>query len=145
MALAGLGVSGCHRPAPPTTQSHGEQASQTAAPEFADAPVETREGKALWYDVPDDSLAARRAAPGELTAASDKLPQQAYVRVMRLEPDKGTNPKPVVVRITDKGLGRRDALVEVDREAAKALGMVKDGEVRVRVEVLASKGKSPGK
>ena len=107
--------------------------------------VRTEEGKALWYDVPDSSLAARRAWPEEMTAASDRLPQDTYVRVTRLAPAKGSDPKPVVVRITDKDVGRRDALIEVDRDAARMLGMVEKGETQVRVEVLALKNATTDK
>src|SRR5436305_5673440 len=36
---------------------------------------------ASWYDVPDKSLAHRRAGAGELTAAHDRLPLGTRVRV----------------------------------------------------------------
>lgn len=147
----------CHRPPAPVRPPPGPTAGPTASlspaqqaagnkqggyPDFAVDAVKTEEGKALWYDVPDDSLAARRAWPEEMTAASDRLPQDTYVRVTRLDPDKGTVPKPVIVRITDKSVGRRDALIEVDHDAARLLGMVKEGSARVRVDVLALKNAS---
>lgn len=147
MALAVASGPACHRriPAPsePEAAAPPEQSPEMTPapvrPDFAVQTVETREGSALWYDVPDASLAARRAWPGEMTAASDKLPQNTLVRVTRLDPDKGSTPAPVVVRVTDHGVDRRDALIEVDRDAAKTLGMVKEGTARVRVEILALK------
>ena len=96
----------------------------------------TEEGVAKWYDVPERSLAQRRAWPGELTAASDRLPKESYVRVRRIDP-KGDPDKVVVVRITDDGVDSRGTLIDLCREAAETLGMVEAGQVRVRAEVLA--------
>ena len=147
-----LGLAACHRhPAPTTTSqpavspapSSRSAASVPAAakpglPDFAVQPVRTEEGTAEWYDVPDQSLAARRAWPEEMTAASDTLPQNTYVRVTPLSPEKGSGDgKPVVVRITDNGVHKQGVLIDVDRDAARALGIVKAGEARVRVEILA--------
>lgn len=134
-------LAACHRrPAPEVrTPAPGESKASPAQspagpPEFAVEPVATQEGEAVWYDVPDQSLPERRAWSGEMTAASDTLPQNAYVRVRRV--DGGKTTRSVVVRITDKGLHRKDTLIDVDRQAAESLGMVKSGAVRVRVETL---------
>ena len=108
-----------------------------ALPDFAVDAVSTREGNAVWYDVPGQSLPVRRAWSGEMTAASDTLPMNSYVRVRRI--DKGDNGKNVVVRITDSGVQRRGTLIDLNREAAETLGMVAKGAVRVRVETLALK------
>ncbi len=156
--LAAVGLAACHRsskdsPAPPRGSASPTPATGRASadgggkgrPEFAVDAAETLEGKALWYDVPESSLAARRAWPEEMTAASDRLPQNTYMRVTRIDAAKGSDPKPVVVRVTDKAIGRRDVLIEVDRDAAGALGMVKGGEARVRVEVLALKNATADK
>ena len=151
LLLTCLGLAACHRhpaPAAPSRPVAPTPSSQTAAsrpgtarsalPDFAVQPVHSEEGVAEWYDVPDDSLAARRAWPGELTAASDTLPQNTYVRVTPLSPEKGSGDgKPVVVRITDKGVHKKNVLIDVDRDAARALGIFRAGEARVRVEVLA--------
>ena len=119
--------------APPTPGS-----AKPGLPNFAVQPVRTEEGTAQWYDVPDNSLAARRAWPEEMTAASDTLPQNAYVRVTPLAPEKnGGTGQPVVVRVTDNGVHKKGVLIEVDRDAARALGIVKAGEAKVRVEVLS--------
>ena len=94
--------------------------------------------------MPENSLPQRRAWPGELTAASDRLPQESYVRVTRLD-DGGSPDKAVVVRITDNGVHNKNTIIDLDRQAAEALGMIKTGQVRVRVEVLALKNASTDK
>jgi rare lipoprotein A len=152
VALALLGTSAaCHRPAsqtartnpppanPPASQAAGSPPAQTppALPDFQVNAVATEEGNAVWYDVPAGSLAQRRAWPEEMTAASDKLPLNTYVRVTRTE-----NGKSVIVRITDHGLRKPSAIIDLDVTAAKALGMIKAGETHVKVEVLALKNAS---
>ena len=127
------------------SSSHPSTASASGSlPDFEVKPVSTSEGDAKWYDVPDDSLAQRRAWPGEMTAASDRLPKDAYVRVRRIDA-KGDPDKTVVVRITDNGVHDKNTVIDLDREAAEALGMIKAGQVRVRVEVLALKNASTDK
>ena len=145
--VVGLASAACHRPTATSAKPSGPGSSgQSAAaspgkagrPDFAVEPVRTEEGLAEWYDVPDSSLAARRGWAEEMTAASDTLPQGAYVRVTPLAPEQGSgNGKPVVVRITDNGVHKKGVLVDVDRDAARTLGIVKAGETKVRVEVLA--------
>ena len=140
-------AAGCHRrqPAPqpvlsPVTPPPHEEHAAAATPglpEFAVDAVAAHEGTAVWYDVPAQSLPERRAWSGEMTAASDTLPLNAYVRVRRVGPD--ANGRSVVVRITDTGPLHAHALIDLDRPAAEALGMVARGEVRVRVETLALK------
>ena len=139
--LAGWTACSRHVPEPPKPPSPPPtpaSASAPALPDFAVQPVSTEEGSAKWYDVPEKSLAQRRAWPGELTAASDRLPKNAYVRVRRID-GKADPDKSVVVRITDDGVDRQGTLIDLDHEAATELGMVKAGLVRVRVEVLALK------
>ena len=101
----------------------------------------THEGEAFWYDVPEQSLPQRKAWPQELTAASDTLPQNGYVRVRRTD-GKGA---PVIVRITDRGVHRKGALIDVNHAAAEALGILKSGGTRVRVETLALRNASTDK
>ena len=133
---------------PPAVQPSATAASSPAnpaapsppagLPEFEVDAVSVLEGDANWYDVPEDSLPQRRAWSGEMTAASNRLPRDAYVRVRRLD-SKGDPDKTVVVRITDNGVSRKNTVIDLDRPAAAELGMVKAGQVRVRVEVLALK------
>ena len=134
-------------PAPPSASAPSASPAPPSAhalPDFEVKPVSTSEGEAKWYDVPDNSLAQRRAWPGEMTAASDQLPRDAYVRVSRID-GKGDPDKSVVVRITDNGVHDKKTVVDLDHEAAEALGMLKVGQARVRVEVLALKNASTDK
>ena len=89
------------------------------------------EGNAVWYSVPPNSLAKRRAGIAELTAAHNRLPLGTMVRVTHL-----TNGKSVIVRITDRGITKRGALIDLCKEAAAKLGMLSEGSARVRLEIL---------
>ena len=145
------GFEACHRAGPATAQklppsgsptppqATGSAPPQTTAalPEFEDRPVSVQEGNAVWYDVPADSLAQRRAGPNELSAASDILPLHSYARVTRDE-----NGKSVIVHITDKGLHKTGVIIDLDRPAAEKLEMVKAGKAHVKVEALALKNPS---
>jgi rare lipoprotein A len=98
------------------------------------APEKSHRGRivyATWYTVPPDSLAARRAAPDEYTAAHNHLPIGTQVRI--------TNPstgKSVIVRITDRGIPRHVSQIDVCKGAAEELGIVRAGLVKVRMEIL---------
>jgi rare lipoprotein A len=87
-------------------------------------------GDAVWYDVPNDSLAKRRAGKDELTAAHNRLRLGSMVRVTHL-----ANGKSVIVRITDRGIINR-ANIDLCKEAAEALGMISEGRARVRLDLL---------
>jgi rare lipoprotein A len=93
--------------------------------------LQTEEGMAVWYPVPPNSLAKKRAGKDELTAAHNKLPFGTKVRVTHLK-----NGKNVVVRITDRGITKRHALIDLCKEAAEQLDMIREGSARVRLEVL---------
>ena len=82
-----------------------------------------------WYDVPNGSSPARRA-PGELTAAYDRLPLGTYVRVT----SKATG-SAVVVRITDGGVGKLRG-IDLCKEASEQIGLVGKGEAKVLIEEL---------
>jgi rare lipoprotein A len=90
-----------------------------------------REGYAVWYVVPPNSLAKRRAGKGELTAAHNRLPLGTMVRVTHL-----ANGQSVIVRITDRGVTKRGATIDLCKEAAEKLQMVREGMARVRLEEL---------
>jgi len=102
------------------------------------------EGMAAWYTVPTNSLAKRRAGKDELTAAHDRLPLGTNVRVTHLG-----NGKSVVVRITDRGIHNRGVLIDLCKEAAAKLDMLREGSAKVRLEVLSdnpalAKTRAPG-
>ena len=67
----------------------------------------------------------------DLTAAHTSLPFGTYVMVTNLE-----NGKSVQVRINDRGPFVRGRIIDLSYAAARVLGMVGQGVVRVRVEVL---------
>jgi rare lipoprotein A len=100
----------------------------TKAPEPKKSKIE---GVAVWYRVPPNSLAKRRAGKDELTAAHNRLPLGTKVRVTHL-----ANGKSVVVRITDRGITGRHATIDLCKEAAEQLDMLREGSARVRLEVL---------
>ncbi len=122
------------RPAAPRVLPSPTAAPTAGLPDFEVKAVSTKEGEAVWYDVPAASLAQRRAWPEEMTAASDTLAPNTYVRVLR-----PANGKTVIVRITDHGIHRRGTLIDVDRAAGEALDMIKAGTAHVKIEVLALK------
>lgn len=102
------------------------------------------EGTASWYG---KRFHGRRTANGErfnmnaLTCAHRKLPFGAKVEVTNL-----SNDKKVVLRVNDRGpySGRR--IIDVSRRAAKKLGFLHRGLVKVRIEWLKPKGfKAPEK
>jgi rare lipoprotein A (peptidoglycan hydrolase) len=98
------------------------------------APAKSHRGRlvyATWYEVPPESLAARRAAPDEYTAAHNHLPIGTQVRVT--DPNTG---KSVIVRITDRGIPRHASQIDLCKRAAQELGIVRAGRVRMRMEVL---------
>ncbi|MFL6526947.1 MAG: septal ring lytic transglycosylase RlpA family protein [Chthoniobacterales bacterium] len=86
---------------------------------------------ASWYDLPADSIAARRAPAGELTAAHDHFRIGTRLRVTRPE-----NGRSVIVRVTDRGVPRRKAPLDLCRRAAEELDMIREGTAEVQVEVL---------
>lgn len=97
-----------------------------------------QQGVASLYS---DSFHGRKTASGErydrtaLTAAHKTLPIGTEVRVTRVKTGDS-----VVVRINDRGPFIKGRIIDLSREAARELGMVKKGVVKVRVEVLNTPG-----
>jgi rare lipoprotein A len=92
------------------------------------------EGKASYYG---SRHHGRRTASGErfdqhaLTAAHRTLPFGTKVKVTNLN-----NDRTVVVRINDRGPHIRGRIIDLSREAAERLGMLRAGVAPVRVESL---------
>jgi rare lipoprotein A len=114
------------------------QAAKETKPETSKIAIS--EGYAVWYSVPPKSLAKRRAPTDELTAAHNNLPIGTRVRVTHLK-----NGKNVIVRITDRGISSRHAVIDLCKEAAAKLDMLHEGSARVRLEVLPDDKKPASK
>ncbi|MDI4636225.1 MULTISPECIES: septal ring lytic transglycosylase RlpA family protein [Halomonadaceae] len=91
-------------------------------------------GMASYYA---DRYHGRTTASGErfdqqaLTAAHRTLAFGTRVRVTRLD-----NGREVTVRINDRGPFVRGRIIDLSKRAARQLGMVRDGTVKVRLSVL---------
>ncbi len=92
-------------------------------------------GLASWYG---RQHAGRRTASGErynpyqMTAAHKILPMTTRVKVTNLE-----NGKSVIVRINDRGPFVRGRVIDLSYAAARKIGMMEKGIVRVRVVALS--------
>ena len=131
-----LACSSCRKAAIETSTPEVESPTPATKPTPEAQPTAAQtsrpiEGYAVWYEVPDDSLAKRRAGKDELTAAHNRLPLGTLVRVTHL-----ANGKSVIVRITDRGLTNRVGIIDLCKEAAEKLEMVSDGRARVRLDIL---------
>jgi rare lipoprotein A (peptidoglycan hydrolase) len=133
-------LGACHRSseqisvAPPVAAEPEEsdfQATDVADSGKTERPRLIKTLYATWYAVPVNSLAHRRAALGEMTAAHDHLPLGTRLRVINLQSGKD-----VIVRITDRGVHHRKAQLDLCREAAEQLDIVGQGIAKVRMEVL---------
>ncbi len=94
-------------------------------------------GKASYYS---DKLHNRKTASGEpydkgaLTAAHRTLPLGTVVRVTNLH-----NNRQCVVRINDRGPVRKSWLIDLSRETASRLKMLRRGIADVRVDILSDR------
>ena len=92
-------------------------------------------GLASWYG---PGFYGRRTASGTvytgtaLTAAHHSLPFGALVRVTNL-----ANGRTVVVVIDDRGPFVRGRVIDLSMAAARRLGMIQNGVVQVRLEVVS--------
>ena len=91
-------------------------------------------GVASWYGRP---FHGRRTATGErfnmnaMTAAHPTLPLPSYVRVTNLE--TGTS---VIVRVNDRGPYAHDRVIDLSKEAARHLGILKGGLAAVELNLI---------
>ncbi len=96
------------------------------------SPKITEQGRASYYA---DFFQGRKTANGEtfrqrkLTAAHRTLPFGTKVKVKNLK-----NGKTVKVRINDRGPFVDGRVIDLSRKAAKRLGMVNDGVVKVELK-----------
>lgn len=86
----------------------------------------------------------RHTASGErynheaLTAAHRSLPFGTLVRVFNLK-----NGRDIVVRINDRGPFHRGRIIDLSAGAARALGFLRQGMTKVKLEVLHLPGQGP--
>jgi|GEM_PF-2637577 len=96
--------------------------------------ISTQRGAASFYA---DFFAGRLTANGErydpnaYTAAHRTLPFGSVVRVISEKTGAW-----VLVRVNDRGPYAKGRLIDLSRKAATRLSMIRDGVVRVRVELL---------
>lgn len=108
-------------------------AASCGKPPLRYQPVYDQEGYASYYG---GKFHGRKTASGErfdknaLTAAHRSLTFGTWVQVRNL-----VNGRSVRVRINDRGPFVRGRIIDVSYAAAKKLGMLRDGIVRVRVRV----------
>ena len=95
-------------------------------------------GNAVLYS---KKLCGRTTANGgkldcdALTAAHRKLPFGTKIRVTNVKTDKS-----VVVKINDRGPYSKKDILDLSPKAAKMIGLtVRNGRIRVRIDVLAKK------
>lgn len=90
-------------------------------------------GQATYYG---GKFHGRKTASGEifdkrkLTAAHKTLPFKTYVEVTNLK-----NGKKVIVKINDRMPKTSKRIIDVSEEAAKQLGMIRDGVVNVELRL----------
>ncbi|MCC6458918.1 MAG: septal ring lytic transglycosylase RlpA family protein [Saprospiraceae bacterium] len=99
-------------------------------------------GKCGYYA---DALHGRKTSSGEiydksgLTCAHKTLPFGTMIRVTRMD-----NKKSVVVKVNDRGPYLDGYVTDVSRKAAEALGLVRDGVTRVKLEIVENKTSNTG-
>jgi len=92
-----------------------------------------QEGRASYYGrgfAGHKTASGERFDPNAMTAASPSLPFGTRVRVSR------ANGRSVIVRINDRCGCPGGRIVDLSEGAARKLGMIKEGVVTVRVEVV---------
>ncbi|MFI5202202.1 MAG: septal ring lytic transglycosylase RlpA family protein [Candidatus Kapaibacterium sp.] len=96
--------------------------------------AKTQEGIASYYS---NDFQGRRTADGEIfdnskfTAAHRTYPFGTVVRVMNLATDAAVD-----VRINDRGPVKQERLIDLTQAAAKALGIIRTGLGRVKIDVI---------
>lgn len=108
--------------------------AQHAATKKAEKHTTFQQGTASYYA---DKFQGRTMANGKkydhhkLTAAANRYPLGTWVKVSNL-----SNKKSVMVQITDRMHPKNKRLIDLSKAAAKKLGFIRKGLVKVRVEVV---------
>jgi rare lipoprotein A len=91
-------------------------------------------GIASWYG---PNFHGKMTSSGEvydmngLTAAHKTLPMQSRVRVTNLD-----NRQSIILRVNDRGPFVNDRIIDLSREAADRIGLIRNGTARVEVEAV---------
>jgi rare lipoprotein A len=91
-------------------------------------------GNASWYGMVlqgHHTASGERFNPTDLTAAHRTLPFGTMVRVVDVNTGRS-----VVVRINDRGVLFADRVIDLSSGAANALGILRAGVAKVRLEIL---------
>jgi rare lipoprotein A len=97
-------------------------------------PVFEQVGKASWYGRHHQgklTASGERFDMNELTAAHRSLPLDTKAKVTNLE-----NGRSVEVTVNDRGPYVKGRVIDLSAQAAKELGLKKQGVGRVRIEVM---------
>jgi rare lipoprotein A len=138
VSLGLLGGS-CGGPAPAVRPSPPLSVPPRTTPSAPAGPA-AQLGMATYYA---SRFAGRRTASGErynpnaLTAAHRTLPMGTVVRVTRIDREGNAVAGPVVVRVNDRGPYAAGRVIDLSLAAARRLGMLRAGVVRVRIEILS--------
>jgi len=106
---------------------------------FAAKPGQIENGIASYYH---DSLHGNKTASGQIydknkiSAAHKSLPLGTRVRVTDLRTGKS-----IEARVNDRGPFVKGRIIDLSRQAAKELGLLKKGITKVKVEVLSVPGR----
>jgi len=101
---------------------------------------DTHIGIASWYGMKSHG---KKTASGKvfnmhaLTAAHKFLPLGSIVKVVNLK-----NRKVVIVKIVDRGPFTKRRIIDLSHAAAKAIGLLKKGIAKVKIEVISVPGHS---
>jgi rare lipoprotein A len=144
LALLAGGLAACAGPLPPPPASPPLQPLATPAPPTLpsepatayprEVPTYVQMGLASWYGRRfhrKPTASGERYDMRDLTAAHNSLPLATVARVTNL-----ANKRTVLVRINDRGPYKKNRVIDVSRDAARALDMAKAGVVPVRIEVF---------
>lgn len=97
--------------------------------------IASEQGIASWYEEPQMTASGGWFNPEAMTAAHKTLPFGSLVRVTRLDTRES-----VVVRINDRAPFVQGRVIDLARKPARKLGMLDQGVVPCRVEVLREPG-----
>lgn len=92
------------------------------------APAMAECGRASWYALNSRTASGEMMNPAAMTAAHRTLPFGTKVRVVNK-----ANGKAVTVRINDRGPFVKGRVIDLSKEAARKIGMIRSGHAPVCV------------